>query len=191
MTADKARKRQVRDRMARTGEPYTEAARRSAEDADVATHIPAPMRGWLNPPKYDDPHTDVVVLLDQATAAAIVELLRERAEAAEQAGNYIEHRRYAVPAADIDAARQAPTEADAAGLSRAATWHPGNQAVRVFDAVLRNSARWLSETAVAGNAIEVAAAVAWSRGGDDAKRKVLDHAARMVENVRETSYGWG
>lgn len=31
MTADKARKRAIRRRMAQTGEPYTEAARRLAE----------------------------------------------------------------------------------------------------------------------------------------------------------------
>jgi hypothetical protein len=145
----------------------------------------------LNPPRHDDPHTDVVVLLGQDSAAAVVELLRERAEAAKLAGDWNEHSHYVVLATDIDAARRTPDEADAAGLSREAVWHPGNQAVRVFGAVLRNSARWLSEPVVAGKAVEVAAAVAWSRGGEDAKRRVLDHAARVVADVRETSYGWG
>lgn len=60
MTQHKDRKQAIRARMAATGEPYTAAARNL--DAQ-----PVPASMWLNPPRYDDPHEDILIEMHPAT----------------------------------------------------------------------------------------------------------------------------
>lgn len=71
---------------------------------------------------------------------------------------------------DIEAASVTPAEADRAGLSREATWHPANSMQRLTPAAIRNAARYLGPSYVARLAIKTAAAIAWSTGGRATRR---------------------
>jgi hypothetical protein len=64
MTQHKDRKTQIRARMAATGEPYSVAARNVSAPAR-----PGPM--WLNPPRHDDPHEDIIIELHPVAAAVV------------------------------------------------------------------------------------------------------------------------
>jgi hypothetical protein len=178
MTQHKDRKQAIRTRMAATGEPYTEAAR-NLEDAVPAR--PGPV--WLNPPHHDDPHEDIIIELTPAAAAVVADALTEAAVWAGNDGDREAARVLAHVADDIEAASVTPAEADKAGLSREATWHPANIMQRLTPAAIRNAARYLGPSYVASNAIKVAAAIAWSKGGQAAKDEVLDHCRRVVEDA--------
>jgi hypothetical protein len=70
MTQHRDRKQAIRSRMAITGEPYAAAAR----------NLDAPARAasvWLNPPRHDDPHEDIVTELTPAAAAVVAGALAE------------------------------------------------------------------------------------------------------------------
>lgn len=73
MTQDRDRKAKIRARMAATGEPYTAAARNLDAPA-----VPASM--WLNPPRHDDPHEDIIIELHPAAAAVVADALAEAAD---------------------------------------------------------------------------------------------------------------
>lgn len=142
-------------------------------------------RTWLNPPRHDDPHTVVVVEYTQCQAAVVVAALRQ---AAEQTGDTDTARTLRIAAEDLESARKTPAEADATGLSREASWHPANQAHRVYLAAIRNACRWLGATGVASEAIHTAAAIAHSRGGDDAKQALINHIRFATDSAAETTY---
>jgi hypothetical protein len=112
VTQHKDRKALIRARMAATGEPYTEAARNIS-----APHRPRGSSMWLNPPRHDDPHEDIIIELHPAAAAAVSDALAEAAEWATRDGDEETARLLAHTANDIEAASVTPAEADAAGLS--------------------------------------------------------------------------
>jgi hypothetical protein len=114
--------------------------------------------------------------------------LAEAAEWATRDGDRDLARLLAHTADDIEAASVTPAEADAAGLSREATWHPANIMQRLTPDALRNAARYLGPSYVATNAISTAAAIAWSQGGPRAKREVLEACAGAISSAGETTY---
>lgn len=139
-------------------------------------------RTWLNPPRQTDAHSDVIVRLSQHDAAAVVDALRQGSSDRDTSSVL-----YRV-ANDLDSARQTPREADEHGLSREATWHPANIAQRVTTAAIRNAARWIGPRYLVAHAIETAAAIAYSQGGDEAKRQTLEHARHKIADTAETHY---
>lgn len=143
---------------------------------------------WLNPPRQSDPHDDVVVRYSQDTASVVIAALHQDAVAAEQAGRHDQARRLHVIADNVQSACRTPDAADAAGLSREATWHPANIAQRVTIAALRNAARWLGPRYLVSQAIDTAAAVAWSRGGDQERDELIEHVRRATDRAAETAY---
>jgi hypothetical protein len=184
MTQNKDLKQKIRARMAATGEPYTAAARNLGKPL-----TPASM--WLNPPHHDDPHEDIIIEMHPATAAVAADALAEAAGWAERDGDRETARILNHLADDIEAASATPAEADQAGLSREATWHPANIMQRLTPAAVRNAARYLGPSYVASMAIKTAAAVAWSRGGQTAKDEVLEHCRWAVEDAASEGYPSG
>ena len=147
MTQNKDLKQKIRARMAATGEPYTAAARNLGKPL-----TPASM--WLNPPHHDDPHEDIIIEMHPATAAVAADALAEAAGWAERDGDGETARILNHLADDIEAASVTPAEADQAGLSREATWHPANIMQRLTPAAVRNAARYLGPSYVASMAIK-------------------------------------
>lgn len=181
MTQHKDRKQQIRARMAATGEPYAAAARNL--DRPVR---PASM--WLNPPRHDDPHEDIIIELTPAAAGVVADALAEAAAWARrddepEAARMLEH-----AADDIEAATVTPAEADQAGLSREASWHPANAMSRLTPGAIRNAARYLGPSYVASLAIRTAAAIAWSQGGQQARDEVLEHCRRVIASAAVEGY---
>lgn len=150
-----------------------------------ATDTSRPM--WINPPRHDDPHDRVLVEYTQHDAAVVAAALRQAADGAAQPEQRAIAATLRTAATDLEAAQLTPAEADER-LSREASWHPINQLHRILTTTLRHACRWLSPTAVAAQAIETAAAVAWSRGGEDAKQELLTHARLTVDRAAETAY---
>ena len=183
MTQHRDRKTMIRARMAATGEPYSVAARTIS-----APHRPRGSSMWLNPPRHDDPHEDIIIELHPAAAAAVADALAEAAVWARRDGDEETARLLAHTADDIEAASVTPAEADAAGLSREAAWHPASIMSRLTPGAIRNAARYQSPSYVAGEAIRTAVAEAWSQGGQTAKDQVLDHAFRAIETAAAESY---
>jgi ABC-type nitrate/sulfonate/bicarbonate transport system substrate-binding protein len=95
----------------------------------------------LNPPRHDDPHEDIIIELHPAAATAVADALAEVAEWAKSDGDSETARMLADVADDIKAASVTPADADRAGLSREATWHPSNIMQRLAPAAIRNAAR--------------------------------------------------
>jgi hypothetical protein len=128
-----------------------------------------------------EPHEDIIIELHPAAAAAVADALAEAAVWARRDGDEETARLLAHTADDIEAASVTPAEADAAGLSREAAWHPASIMSRLTPGAIRNAARYQSPSYVAGQAIRTAVAEAWSQGGQTAKDQVLDHAFRAIE----------
>lgn len=139
---------------------------------------------WLNPPRHDDEHDRVVVEYTQLEAGVIATAL---GRAAQEAATEGEARLLKEAADDLRAACLTPEQADER-LSREATWHPINQLQRILPTVLRKACQWLSPAAVASNAIETAAAIAWSRDGADGKEALLRHVLHTMHRAAETAY---
>lgn len=188
MTQHKDRKSRIRARMAATGEPYTQAARH----VDAGTAAPGGRyewrSQWINPPRHDDPYEHIVIELSQPEAAAVTRALDEAARWAGSDKDAETARLLGNMALDIKSAMLTPAAADRAGMSREATWHPANSMQRMIVTALRNTCRYLSPMAIAAKAIETAAAIAWSQGGQEAKDQVLDHCWRVIENAAGTTY---
>lgn len=143
---------------------------------------------WLNPPRHTDPHEDVLVRYSQAEARAVVAALRLAEEAAEQAGDLDTSRTLNHAAGELESACSTPAEADAKGLSREATWHPANIASRVTVAAIRNAARWLGPRGTVREAIDTAAAIAWSRGGDQERDELIQHTRMATDRAAKIAY---
>lgn len=141
---------------------------------------------WLNPPRHDDPHEDVVIRLSQAAAGIVADALEEAAVWASRDGARDAARVLLHTADDIESASVAP--ADESQLSREATWHPANIMQRVTPAAIRNAARYLGPAYVAGDAIRTAAAVAWSKGGDTERDAVIQHLRWALTEAASTEY---
>ena len=181
MTQHKDRKQAIRARMAATGEPYAAVARNLDKP-----ERPASMLRKL--PHHDDPHEDIIIELHPAAAAVVADALAEAAEWATRDGDRETARVLRHTADDIESASVTPAEADQAGLSREATWHPANIMQRLTPAAIRNAARYLGSSYVASMAIKTAAAVAWSKGGRAAKDELLEHCRWAIENAATEGY---
>jgi hypothetical protein len=139
-------------------------------------------------PRHDDPYEDIVVELHTATISAVAEALAEAAEWASREGDRETARTLAQVADVIEAASVTPAEADHAGLSRSAAWHPASIIQRAATAAIENAARYLDPSEIASQAIQTAAAIAWSVGGQEAKDEVLEHCRRAIENAAAENY---
>jgi hypothetical protein len=59
---------------------------------------------------------------------------------------------------------------------------------RVTPSAVRNAARCLGPSYVASLAIKTAAAVAWSQGGQEARREVLEHCRWAIDSAAAEGY---
>lgn len=141
---------------------------------------------WLNPPRHDDPHEDVVISLSPAAAAIVADALEEAAVWASNDGDRETARVLLHTADDVESASVTP--AGASQLSRAATWHPANIMQRVTPGAVRNAAQHLGPSYVAGLAIRTAVAIAWSKGGATEKDAVIQHCRWALSEAASTEY---
>jgi len=143
---------------------------------------------WLNPPRHDDPYEDILIELHPASAAAAADAVTEAAERAERDGDRESAYLLRHVADNMEAASVTPAAADDAGLSREASWHPANIMARLTPAAIRNAARYQGPAYTASTAIEAAAAIAWSAGGQAAKDEFLDHCRHAIDSAAAASY---
>jgi hypothetical protein len=143
---------------------------------------------WLNPPRHDEPHEDVIIELHPASAAAAANALAEAADRAEEACDRADASLLRHVADDIEAASVTPAAASDAELWRQASWHPANIMACLTPAAIRNAARYQGPAYTASTAIEAAAAIAWSAGGQAAKEEFLDHCRHAIDSTAATSY---
>ncbi len=148
----------------------------------------SPSQMWLNPPRHDDPYEDILIELHPASAAAAADAVTEAAERAERDGDRESAYLLRHVADNMEAASVTPAAADDAGLSREASWHPANIMARLTPAAIRNAARYQGPAYTASTAIEAAAAIAWSAGGQAAKDEFLDHCRHAIDSAAAASY---
>lgn len=160
------------------GLPYSTARRMvtshavTALDQILDSHPLTQAPVWINPPRRDAEHDNVLFKLSQRQVALLVDTLRAAIErtsethTARELGDLVR---------ELTAARESPNQAN-------------QQLSRLLPDALRQATRELGPQHVVDQAIEITAALAYDRGGEPDKAELLSGVRATMDRAAQTSY---